>query len=283
MMGHLERIERTVRKFCQDLPLHLQSLVEMVEEQRTEAHGHHQTARELAAEVHRLAGASHSLGFKQVGRSFDLLYADIETVIENDACALPAAFPRFQEKLQALLGMSQALKVRKSRLLERMKAMIELQFETEDAANLNAPDAGRSLMSKQRILFVDDDPYVLDVMGDTLRSMGVGDIWFAHSGTEALSLMRLHQPTMIITDWKMPGLDGLELLKSIRSGASAVSHDIPVLFFSAKKLNDDVMNANRHGVTMFLPKPIMPEKLKEAVLSITEKGYRSRVKLKAAS
>ena len=67
-----------------------------------------------------------------------------------------------------------------------------------------------------RTLVVDDDPVALTVLAKHLRSTG-HEVFTAHDGTEALKILSAYGPPMVITDWLMPEMNGLELCQAIRT------------------------------------------------------------------
>ncbi|MGD1974993.1 MAG: response regulator, partial [Desulfobacterales bacterium] len=68
---------------------------------------------------------------------------------------------------------------------------------------------------RQTILLVDDEPDIRDVLSLSLYDMGY-HVYEAENGDEALRIFKDKQPSMVMTDIKMPGMDGIELLKKIK-------------------------------------------------------------------
>ncbi|MDR1885742.1 MAG: response regulator, partial [Synergistaceae bacterium] len=113
-----------------------------------------------------------------------------------------------------------------------------------------------------RILVVDDSPDVLEYMGEIMRGLGVA-CDMASSGPEALELIRKNGPyDVCLVDWKMPGMDGIELsgrIKEHREGKSVV---IMISTTEWSVIEDD---ARRAGVDKFLPKPIFPSAIADCI------------------
>ena len=80
------------------------------------------------------------------------------------------------------------------------------------------------------VLVVDDDEFTCDAIRRLLSRMGYTTAC-ANSGTEALSLLEQMRPSIIVLDWMMPKMDGLEVLKKLRNDPK--TKDVPVLIYSA--------------------------------------------------
>ena len=116
------------------------------------------------------------------------------------------------------------------------------------------------------ILIADDDDVLLETVAETLESLG-GRPEKAHSGQEAIDLIGNRQATgknfdVIILDWKMKGLDGVETAKKIRGEFGAT---IPIIMTSAYDLSDIETAAKDAGVNGFMGKPLFPSTLFTAI------------------
>jgi len=103
-----------------------------------------------------------------------------------------------------------------------------------------------------KVLVVDDDPSVCVVLAQFLNAHGV-DYVTAADGAEALQMFDLHSPRLIISDWEMPGMDGLELCRRIRSRAGGGHVHFILLTVHAEE--DELCKAFDVGVDDFLAKP----------------------------
>jgi len=122
-------------------------------------------------------------------------------------------------------------------------------------------------MSKQvyRVLLVDDEADLLSLWKLRLESNGY-QVETALSGEEALAKFSLVNPHLVITDLRMPGIDGLALFEAIREKNKAV----PVIIITAHGSIPEAVDATRHGVFSFLTKPIDGKEL----IRETEKALR---------
>ena len=104
-------------------------------------------------------------------------------------------------------------------------------------------------MKKKKILFVDDETDFLAIMTQRIESWG-HEVISASNGKEALDLFTDKKPDVIILDYLMPDINGIDLLKKIR----AIDRNVPVLMFSAKADTDNVRDGMDLGIAAFIPK-----------------------------
>jgi signal transduction histidine kinase len=121
-----------------------------------------------------------------------------------------------------------------------------------------------------RILLVDDEAGIRKVLGITLADSGY-EVTTAENGEAALSLFRELQPPIVLTDIKMPDMDGIELLQHIK----AESPDTEVIMFTGHGDMDLAIKSLKHDATDFVTKPINDE-----VLEIALKRARERIALR---
>ncbi len=115
---------------------------------------------------------------------------------------------------------------------------------------------------KLRVLAVDDDPAVLRLIS-TIMSAAGHEVSTAMDGKEALDAILADCPDMLITDWDMPQMDGLELCSRVRR--ENLPHYLYVILLTAKSCADDVVRGLDTGADDFLSKPIMPAILRARV------------------
>jgi len=107
-----------------------------------------------------------------------------------------------------------------------------------------------------KILIVDDDPFNLDLLEQELTDKGYV-IERANSGEEALKKVESFQPELILLDYMMPGMNGVEALKEIRKRGN----DIPVAMITAYGTIERAVQAIKEGAFDFIPKPFDPDHL----------------------
>ncbi len=124
----------------------------------------------------------------------------------------------------------------------------------------------------KRLLVVDDDPGLLLAVSETLRAEGY-DVATARRGAEALTRVAQTLPDLIISDIRMPGMDGYQLVKNLRSNAR--TRLVPIVFLTAKDETGDRITGFRTGVDAYLTKPFEPEELAAVVAGILERVERT--------
>ncbi len=106
------------------------------------------------------------------------------------------------------------------------------------------------MVTRKRVLLVDDEQAILRVFSIQLRVSGY-EVITALSGQEALELVDSAKPDIMLLDIIMPGVDGFEVLKKLRSNSQ-----LPVIVFSAR--SDNAVKAVALGANDFLAKPFAP-------------------------
>ncbi len=146
------------------------------------------------------------------------------------------------------------------------------------------------------ILIVEDIPYLLELMEVTLKYKGY-PVVTARDGDEALTMISLEKPALVLTDVLMPKLDGFAFAHKIRSNPK--TQDIPIIFVSATYISEaDKAFAMRLGAVRFLEKPVEAEELLLTVAEVLTqdpstlpapisntdfyRGYRDRLEAKLA-
>lgn len=130
-------------------------------------------------------------------------------------------------------------------------------------------------MSK-RILIVDDEPKLLRAVAADLRGEGY-DVTTASSGSEALISIVQRLPDLIVSDIRMPGIDGFELARRLKSNEK--SSLIPIIFLSAKDTTEDRIKGFRSGVDAYLTKPFEPDELLAVIASILNRVERTHTQI----
>ena len=124
----------------------------------------------------------------------------------------------------------------------------------------------------KRLLVVDDDPGLLLAVSETLRAEGY-DVKTARRGAEALIIVAQSLPDLIISDIRMPGMDGYQLVRNLRSNAR--TRLVPIVFLTAKDEISDRIEGFRTGVDAYLTKPFEPEELAAIVAAILQRVERT--------
>jgi putative two-component system response regulator len=108
------------------------------------------------------------------------------------------------------------------------------------------------------VLIVDDDDFALDVLGRTLGQMGYTAVT-AHDGREALEILRKGEIRLMVTDWDMPGMNGIELCRNIRR--QDLSGYVYIVMLTGREGTKQRLEGLCAGADDFLNKPLDPEEL----------------------
>ncbi len=111
-----------------------------------------------------------------------------------------------------------------------------------------------------KVLVVDDFSTMRRIVKNLLRDLGFTNIQEADDGNTALPMLQSGDFDFVVTDWNMPGMQGIDLLKAIRADAS-LSH-IPVLMVTAEAKKEQIIMAAQAGVNGYIVKPFTAGTLK---------------------
>lgn len=126
-------------------------------------------------------------------------------------------------------------------------------------------------MSK-RLLVVDDEPNLLRAVAACLKAGGY-DVSTARSGREALVQLAEAVPDLVVSDVRMPGMDGYQLMRQLRGAPRTAL--VPIVFLTAKDETADRIEGFRAGVDAYLTKPFEPEELMAVVNGILNRVERT--------
>ena len=123
-------------------------------------------------------------------------------------------------------------------------------------------------MMHHKILLVDDDRDLLEMLLSIFRRAGYTKLLTASSGPEALRVWKENQPDLIVLDVMMPGMDGFSVLKEIRRTSR-----VPVLMLTARGEAEDRIEGLEIGADDYLPKPFLPRELLLRAGAILSRAY----------
>jgi two-component system, chemotaxis family, chemotaxis protein CheY len=116
------------------------------------------------------------------------------------------------------------------------------------------------------ILVVDDASTMRRIVRGLLRELSLKNIREAENGTDALEELRRKKADLVISDWNMPQMTGIELLRAIRSDTAL--KDVPVLMVTAEARKENIVEAVQAGVNNYIVKPFSAETLQEKLNKI---------------
>ncbi len=114
-----------------------------------------------------------------------------------------------------------------------------------------------------KILVVDDFATMRRIIKNLLKDLGFSNISEADDGQTALPILQKGGIDFLITDWNMPGMQGIDLLKSVRADANLAT--LPVLLVTAEAKKDQIIEAAQAGVNGYIVKPFNAATLKEKI------------------
>lgn len=126
-------------------------------------------------------------------------------------------------------------------------------------------------LSRLNVLVVDDNRHMVSLLRQVLSVLGVRSIATASDGRDALSALRQFDADMVITDWVMAPIDGITLLKRLRSGPDSPCPEVPVLMLTAYTDRARVEQARDAGVNEYLAKPISAACLYARLVAMIER------------
>ncbi|NJM06629.1 response regulator [Candidatus Gracilibacteria bacterium] len=134
------------------------------------------------------------------------------------------------------------------------------------------------LVPLSRILIVEDDPDIQQLVAFALHDLGGMTVEVVETGQQALARVPVFAPDLVVLDWMLPDLDGIETFAAIRGLASY--RMVPIVFLTAKARRDDVARLHALGAAAVLLKPFDPLQLAGEVCAIWEglRGTRSILK-----
>jgi two-component system, chemotaxis family, chemotaxis protein CheY len=123
-----------------------------------------------------------------------------------------------------------------------------------------------SLNKNMRVLIVDDYNTMLRILRNLLRQLDFNNVEEAANGEDALRLLRRTTYELIISDWNMAPMTGLELLRNVR-GDTQLKH-IPFIMVTAESKTENVITAKQAGVSNYIVKPFNAETLRAKIGSV---------------
>jgi len=120
-----------------------------------------------------------------------------------------------------------------------------------------------------KILVVDDFSTMRRIIKNLLRELGFTNTSEADDGRTALPMLQNGNFDFLVTDWNMPGMQGIDLLKAVRADEKLAS--LPVLMVTAESKRDQIILAAQAGVNGYIVKPFTAHTLEEKINKIFER------------
>ncbi len=120
-----------------------------------------------------------------------------------------------------------------------------------------------------KILIVDDFSTMRRIIKNLLRDLGFNNTQEADDGTTGLPMLKTGNYDFLVTDWNMPGMTGIDLLRVVRADPKLQA--LPVLMVTAEAKKDQIVLAANEGVNGYIVKPFTAQTLKEKIEKIFER------------
>lgn len=121
-----------------------------------------------------------------------------------------------------------------------------------------------------KILVVDDNPHLRKLVTAILRAFGVTQLTEADNAKRAWAMLRQFSPDVVLLDWVMDGMSGIDLAKLIRTSAASPNPFVPIVMLTGNSQIDHVHAARDAGVNEFLAKPVSANAILTRLISVIE-------------
>lgn len=120
-----------------------------------------------------------------------------------------------------------------------------------------------------KILIADDVPVMRRLILHLLEQLELENVDMVANGAKALDMLRKYKYDVVLSDWKMPVMDGLELLRAMKSDPAL--KDIPVILITAEDSEERILNAIEEGVNNYIVKPLSVKTLEDKLIKVLKK------------
>lgn len=117
----------------------------------------------------------------------------------------------------------------------------------------------------KKVVVIDDEPFILMMIEDKLKSAGIHVVTL-RSSVPAVEVIRKEKPGLVILDWMMPEISGIEVCRSLKQDPE--TSGIPIFMLTAKGQDADEQLGLRCGVARYITKPFSPKALLEMVQEV---------------
>jgi two-component system chemotaxis response regulator CheY len=131
---------------------------------------------------------------------------------------------------------------------------------------LHEEERGMGVDTTMKVLVVDDFATMRRIVKGVLKQLGFSDIIEAENGSSALDELKKEKVGLIVSDWNMPKMTGLDLLKAVRGDERLKS--IPFIMVTAEGQKENVLEAVKAGVSNYIVKPFTPETFNEKLQKV---------------
>lgn len=123
-------------------------------------------------------------------------------------------------------------------------------------------------LERLNVLVIEDTKPMLDLIGHVLDKLGVGYVQTTMDPLKAQEMVRRDNPDIIMCDWEMPEMDGIEFTKDIRTNTLYPNRMVPIIMISGYGMSERVASARDAGVTEFIVKPFTATDLTKRIMHV---------------
>jgi two-component system chemotaxis response regulator CheY len=123
-------------------------------------------------------------------------------------------------------------------------------------------------LAKLKVLVVDDNQHMTNIVKTILRGFDVKDLFEAHNAVDAFNMLRTQTVDLVIADYAIEPIDGCHFTRLLRTSLDSTHHFVPIIMLTAYAERSKVENARDAGVTEFLAKPVTATELYRKVCAI---------------
>ncbi len=169
-----------------------------------------------------------------------------------------------RQRVAARAGILEVFAAAEGQVIELAERELMMSRLVGDAEHDSAANMARAGVAAETVLIVDDDPDIVRLLIVALRPEGY-HLLSANDGDAALRIARAERPSLILTDWRMPGRDGLEVCRALRAEPDPQLREVPVVLLTAQTEAEDIAAGFAAGATDYLAKPFKPAYVRSRV------------------
>ncbi len=250
-------IVQAVEMYCEKFPAELNTFAHTLQSACFNGSIDGVALSKALQETHRMRGTAHCFGYQRIGKLMKQIESDLLEVTRKTGQERVATITRMEKALSALQRFQKRMTPENSKLRTG---------QSVDEASLLFSADELELLKAQRILFCDDDAMLRILVADIFATFNIDNYELAISGHDVVEKAVEFKPTMIVCDWQMQPVDGLELLQMVRGNKTTIPSDTPFIFLTVSRNTHNFKNAFRDDTDVFLSKPFTAKSLLSAVL-----------------
>lgn len=121
------------------------------------------------------------------------------------------------------------------------------------------------------VLVIDNDEKLVSIVKGILHSFGFSEVYTCYDGKEAVELLYNYHIDIVICDWEMQPMKGIDFVHYIRNDLHSPDPFVPIIMLTGRSEMHDVVQARDEGVTEFIAKPFTVEDLRKRIIEVVER------------